>query len=179
MRRQAGRDSKGARRMRLPRLPRKRLLVPLAGLLALVASFVLCPIPPSRVTRENYDRIREGMTRAEVEAILGPPGDYRTGRTREASDPLDPPCFDIDETAFNADAYYGLSPGGLWEQAWWFGNEAYIIVVFKSGVVSDPRDIPEVGIKGCKSFVRTVKLEHGPLDNLRWRTESQWRKWFP
>jgi hypothetical protein len=32
---------------------------------------------PSRVTRENYDRIQVGMTEAEVVATLGPPGDYR------------------------------------------------------------------------------------------------------
>ncbi len=34
--------------------------------------------PPPRVTRENLYRIKYGMTRAEVEAILGPPGDYTT-----------------------------------------------------------------------------------------------------
>ncbi len=28
---------------------------------------------PSTVTRENFDRIEPGMTRAEVEKILGPP----------------------------------------------------------------------------------------------------------
>ena len=29
-----------------------------------------------RVTRANYSRIKNGMTLCEVEAILGPPGDY-------------------------------------------------------------------------------------------------------
>jgi hypothetical protein len=62
---------------------RRKLLVALVGLAVVVAAgaVVLWPqaAPPSRVTRENYDCIQEGMTRAEVEAILGPPGDYRTG----------------------------------------------------------------------------------------------------
>src|SRR5262245_5172511 len=32
------------------------------------------------INRENFKRIEQGMTRKEVEAILGPPGDYRTGK---------------------------------------------------------------------------------------------------
>jgi hypothetical protein len=55
---------------------RKPLPVP-AGRAVLLAAgaFVLWP-RPERITRENFKRIREGMTQAEVEAILGPPGDY-------------------------------------------------------------------------------------------------------
>jgi len=30
--------------------------------------------PPANLTLANYEKIREGMTLAEVEAILGPPG---------------------------------------------------------------------------------------------------------
>jgi hypothetical protein len=36
------------------------------------------------ITRENFGRFQIGMSRAEVEAILGPPGDYRTGPTTHA-----------------------------------------------------------------------------------------------
>jgi hypothetical protein len=59
---------------------RRKLLVALAGLAVVVAAGVIAlwPTRPNRVTRENYDRIQIGMTRAEVEAILGPPGDYTT-----------------------------------------------------------------------------------------------------
>jgi hypothetical protein len=32
---------------------------------------------PRRVTRANFDKIQNGMTDEKVEAILGPPGDYR------------------------------------------------------------------------------------------------------
>jgi hypothetical protein len=52
------------------------------GLAVVVAAGVVVlwpqPQPSSRVTRENFDRIHDGMSRAEVEAILGPRGDYRT-----------------------------------------------------------------------------------------------------
>jgi hypothetical protein len=49
------------------------------GLLVVgIADLLLWP-QPSRVTRENFDRIREGMSRAEVEAILGPPVVYANG----------------------------------------------------------------------------------------------------
>src|ERR1700722_8910984 len=57
----------------------------LVGLVALIAAgaFVLWPENRlDRVTRENYERLHKGMSQADVDAILGPPGDYRTGPTR-------------------------------------------------------------------------------------------------
>jgi len=36
------------------------------------------PIGDNRITPENFRRIRKGMMLAEVEAILGPPGEYTT-----------------------------------------------------------------------------------------------------
>jgi hypothetical protein len=83
---------------------RKRLLLLLLSLAVLIAVFgsFLLPRPDARITPANCDRIREGMTRQEVEAILGPPGNY-TGWPH-AHPPLD-------------DQY-------------WFGEEAFIIVHF-------------------------------------------------
>jgi hypothetical protein len=57
---------------------RRKLLVALAGLAVAVASGLVVLWPSSRTTQDNSDRIKIGMTRAEVQAILGPPGDYRT-----------------------------------------------------------------------------------------------------
>src|ERR1700722_7606055 len=58
---------------------RRKVLVTLVGLAVVaVGAFVLWP-RKHRITRENYERIREGMSRAELEAILGPSGDYTTG----------------------------------------------------------------------------------------------------
>jgi hypothetical protein len=72
---------------------RRRKLIAVVGLALVVAVgvlFVPGPRPDDRITRENYWRIYEAndITRAEVEAILGPPGDYTTKRTR-ADGPLE------------------------------------------------------------------------------------------
>ena len=56
---------------------RRRKLIAAVGLVA-VGAFVMWP-RMDRITRENFDRISKGMSRAEVEAILGPPGDYSGG----------------------------------------------------------------------------------------------------
>jgi hypothetical protein len=45
-----------------------------------IALFVFWP-HPDRLNMENFDRITAGMTGKELEEILGPPGDYRTGPT--------------------------------------------------------------------------------------------------
>jgi hypothetical protein len=61
---------------------RRTLLVALAGLAVVVTVGVVALWPrPERITRENYDRIKQGMSRSQVESILGLPGDYRTGPT--------------------------------------------------------------------------------------------------
>lgn len=45
-------------------------------------SLLSLSIPPTGLTKTNFDRIKSGMQRQKVEAILGcPPGDYRTGPT--------------------------------------------------------------------------------------------------
>ncbi len=51
----------------------------LAGLAVVLAVGVVALWPESdRITLWNYQRLQGGMTRAEVEEILGPPGDFRT-----------------------------------------------------------------------------------------------------
>jgi hypothetical protein len=45
-------------------------------LLCVAGAFVLSSPQTERITRVNYERICTGMNRAEVEGILGPPGDY-------------------------------------------------------------------------------------------------------
>ena len=55
---------------------RKRVLVGVAAVAALVAAVCLLR-PAPRFSRAHFDRLREGMTEAEVEEVLGPPGDYR------------------------------------------------------------------------------------------------------
>ncbi len=66
----------------MPRLLVPVLAVSILVLLAVAAKPILLPAGNARLTKENFERIKGEMTPAEVEAILGPPGDYRTGPTR-------------------------------------------------------------------------------------------------
>src|SRR5271157_3720138 len=49
-----------------------------------------------RITRQNFDRIRLGMSWSEVVAILGPPGNYVTGDTDIVLELRDSMTFDGD-----------------------------------------------------------------------------------
>lgn len=66
---------------------RRKLLAGLitATVVAGVATLALWP-RPDPVTLANYDRVEEGMSPAEVTALLGPPGDYRTHETETWAD---------------------------------------------------------------------------------------------
>lgn len=59
------------------RVKKRYLLLSLAlvGLLAVGGTLSL-PTRGAQISRENYHRLDKGMTKAEVEAILGAPGDY-------------------------------------------------------------------------------------------------------
>jgi hypothetical protein len=59
---------------------RRTLLVALAGLAVVGAvGAVVLWLPEDRITESNVDRVRRGMSQAEVKVILGPPGDYTSG----------------------------------------------------------------------------------------------------
>ena len=133
---------------------RRTVLVVLGGALAVVVAVgvvVLWP-RPERITQENYDRIRVGMSRAEVYAVLGPPGDYSTGDAK-ASDLPGPPMLTED-----------LRQAISLEE--WFGDRAAIGVYFDgAGNVASAR---------CWLL---KPIDHGPLGNLLWRLKH-WRRWF-
>jgi hypothetical protein len=143
---------------------RRTLLVVLAGLAVVGAAGAVVLRPrPHRITRTNFQRIKEGMRRAEVEAILGPPGDYRTGP------------MDMFQMEFGSDIEGDV---GLWvrwasgeyvvEPGMWLSDEAQIYLVF------DREDAVRhmVGTSG-------ELIDSGPLDNLLWRAKRQWHRWFP
>jgi hypothetical protein len=133
------------------------------GLLVLagVGAFVLWPRAP-RVTRENFDRIKEGMTRAEVEAILGPPGDYSSGPTKWG------PLQIHEKLITKSYPWMSSRPGpDVSRRDSWNEDEALISVSYFCGDVV------------VKDFVRCEREPQPPLDNLLWRARRQWRKWFP
>jgi hypothetical protein len=81
---------------------RLRWALTAAGLAVLITAgaFALWP-RPDRVTLENLRRIHVGMTRGEVEGILGgPPGDYTTG-------PVSVVHIGGAMTAFSKDEWFG------------------------------------------------------------------------
>jgi hypothetical protein len=148
---------------------RRRKLVAAAGLAALVAvGAVAMWIGRDRVTLENFSRIKSGMPRAEVEAILGPPGDYRTVPTAPASLDLlqgtarptqvgsDSHFFERQEFTFDAPNYQH-----------WSGNRGDVDVYLNSKGVA------------LAHFQPAQRLPQSALDNFVWRAERQWHNRFP
>ena len=139
---------------------RWKLLVVLAGLaVALVAAGVFVPGPspePSLVTRENFGGIKGGMSRADVEAILGPPGDYRTG----------PPDIAASDGLWEEKIDLGDDP--IAAEREWRGDTCTIRVRFNASAT----------VVGKVSF-GSVRADQGVLTNLLWRAKRQWHRWFP
>lgn len=106
----------------------------LAGLIALGACVWLL-WPRTAITRENAAKIREGMTLAEVQAILGGP------ERNESSGPLCPDEPDGEAGEFVASWYQDMK---LMEGRHVWGSDKIIIVlrVENDGKVSSPSCIP-------------------------------------
>jgi outer membrane protein assembly factor BamE (lipoprotein component of BamABCDE complex) len=97
------------------------LVAPLVALSALgLALWLLWP-RESAITEENIARIQPGMTRAEVEAVLGGPARDETGGRRMA--------FYID-----GDGWFEPNPDE------WIGDEWVVTVNFDHGRVSGKRE---------------------------------------
>jgi hypothetical protein len=137
---------------------RRTLRVALAALAVVVAAGALVQWPRSSlITQEHCGRIRAGMRRTEVEAILGvPPGDYRTGATD--SDFSEGHIRDMESS------YRTI---GMTLQRW--QNDAVICLV-----VFDRKD---------RVFLEIHNSDHrqamGVLDTVCWRVKRQWHRWFP
>jgi SmpA / OmlA family len=97
----------------------KRWPVLVASLVAVGALAVglVCLPYGSRVTRENCERIREGMTEAEVRAILGKPWDNSLLDPEEPRPPTDW-------------RYRYYSPAGTIYSRLWVGSDFVVFVVF-------------------------------------------------
>jgi hypothetical protein len=131
----------------------------LAGLAVVFAAGAVMLWPPqNRVTRENYDNIREGMSRAQVESILGPPGDYSTGPSNLIGPDLD--------SGGSAD----------WSKAGEDFGKTNLLWASDEGVIQ-----VQFGPRGAihKGFALTLKQDHGGLDKLLWRARRTWWRWFP
>jgi hypothetical protein len=121
------------------RMPRRRgfLFLSLAAVVFGLAVAWL-PWPHTAITRENAARLRKGMTRAEVEVILGGPERDETGGAVHW-DPEDNPY-----------GYEGLG------RTSWASDEVIVWVSFDAAGRAD-----ELLIVPC------IPLENGPLDIIR------------
>jgi hypothetical protein len=149
---------------------RRRKLLAAVGLAVLVATGVFALWPrENRITREGFVlRIHYGMTLAEVEAILGPPGDYRTIRTVRpssySSTNLTPAIRG--QVAYTREHIF-ISEADFGKYLVWLCDEGDGFIWLRAGVV------------WSKGFVPGEKVAQSPLDDLLWRAERLWRKWFP
>jgi hypothetical protein len=138
---------------------RRKLLVALVGLAVLVAvgAFMLWP-RRNRVTRENYYRIRLRMSRAQVEAILGPPGDYTTVPVGQVRTNMSP----SDATALTRAL---MDPRAT--KSSWMADTGFIEVMYSPEGVS------------YRNFGVVDAAQLSPLDRLLWQAKRLWPKWFP
>jgi hypothetical protein len=132
-------------------------LTVLAGVVLLLGVGVVVLWPRSnQITESNCGRIKMGMSRTEVESILGgPPGVYGwrpMWPVREESREVIP----RDKSVLNC----------VWVR--WWGDEGAIDVFY------DPSG-RAMGVTWCRC--EPIKLS--PFVWLIWRAECQWHRWFP
>jgi hypothetical protein len=136
-------------------MPRRKLIAAV-GLTVLfaAAAFALWP-RTDRITRENFGRIQKDMSLAEVKALLGSPGDYRTRPTTYQEHFLEPPRL-----------AYRMAGHPDVDIKKWEGDTGDIEVAFRDGETT-------------AAFYATEPVNQGPLDNFLWRAKRLWRRWFP
>jgi hypothetical protein len=136
-----------------------RWVLVLAGLFVALAAGMVALWPRSfQITEENCDQIREGLSRAEVEAILGaPPDDYRSAPSW--LDDLTEPNFQRLQSDFR-------SQGFAFER--WHTDDVYLSIVF------DPE-----GRVVDETHCRPAYEPKGLFDTVRWRAKRQWHRLFP
>jgi hypothetical protein len=142
---------------------RRKLRWVLTGLIVLAGLFLISRWW-TRPDWKNIDRIQSGMTRAEVEALIGcSPGDYGTHEPH----PLFPPGSEIwpPDTV----TYFETNGHGVTWLRWTDDSQGFMVeIVDTSGRVTF----------ACDAAVRWGQ-KAGPLDAFLWRVKRQWRRWFP
>jgi hypothetical protein len=154
---------------------RRTVLVALAVLAVVGAAgvVVVWPQQPSRITRDNFDRIRDGMGHVQVEAILGPPGDYRTGTGEDLASGSEGWSWYPEGESVRDGDWLVVEPDGsmmdsLGPRYVWISDTAQVQLRFdEDGPLID------------RSFNPGRRLYQSPLDNLLWRAKRQWHRWFP
>src|SRR5262249_26860258 len=83
------------------------------------------------INQRTCDKIEEGMTLAQVEAILGvPPGDYRSGPVVLNTQYADIQAFERDTVRANFESGITKADGVYFRYKWWLGDDGYLYVCF-------------------------------------------------
>jgi hypothetical protein len=139
-------------------LRKRKLFIVLAVLMAvlLVAVLVvLCssPEPPSRITEENFERIKPGMTLTEVKAILGPPGNYASPGVASRSGRL---------------LHFGSAMDGTKRVEFWESDAAFVTIAL------DDSDKTTWGV-----FAPQYVAHDGAFNRAIGWLRRHWHRWFP
>jgi hypothetical protein len=122
--------------------------------------------PPFRPGMEHFEQIRDGMTRDEVYAVVGPPGDYSSGPLMNMAS-----IFACNASPRDAEDFLPPSTetvtGEIVKRVEWRTDNAIASVFFRpTGEVRD-------------KYLSTVsRIGQTPVENLLWRAKRQWRRWF-
>jgi hypothetical protein len=147
---------------------RRTLFVVVAGLAVVSAAvvIVLWPSQPHRITKENCDRIHAGMTRAEVESILGPPGEYTTGPIDYVLSLLagDKPIVDGQQVFLT---WGETADPSRFDDCWSSDDQVLVLQFDFDGTVR------------LKFSGPTARVVQSPFNDLLWRAKRQWHRWFP
>lgn len=138
-------------------------LAALAIVLLVVFGFALArqPDPPRSVTsisRAAFHCVKEGMTIAEVTAILGPPGDYRTTETE----------IDVTAPYTVGDMFVTLRPYSVGRTLFWISDTATVIV-----------GLDQAGKAEMGTFNPNRPSKESASSRLLKRAKRQWQQWFP
>ncbi len=95
------------------------------------------------------------MTPAQVEGILGPPGDYRTGPLEDSWDQ-----FWYDDGKLFMSESKGI----------WLGDAGILCIDYYTDGGSQT--------VGNASFEPSDRVKQYPVQNFVWRVKRQWRRWF-
>lgn len=105
------------------RVPRRTRLCIVAGVVAVgVAVIAFVVLTPPRLSRERMEAVRVGMSRAEVVALVGEPGDYAGEYTRP----------DLENARF------------YWAYEGWLCTDGHLVVRFDANGVAGNVEILDV-----------------------------------
>jgi hypothetical protein len=131
-------------------------------LCAAVAWFPWPAVPPISV--ETYERVRPGMTRQEVEELLGGPGGMREDLVR---------WVDNRSPAFGPGSDLINGKRGVPGIRYWYQDSGIIIVEFDAdNRVADKQFLWVLGQPPAKGFTGSWNESAGEAPNLSWRLES-------